>query len=92
MMVACGCTSFRTMTTEEARAELEAGDRIQVTKQDGVELDFKVVSLTDLAIVGETEVVTFTDILTVALEEFSLGKSLGLYFAFGLVGLVISYG
>jgi hypothetical protein len=81
---AAGCTTMRSLPSSDAQSvasQIEVGDKVQVTRNDGSDVEFKVEAISNEGLAGDGVFVTYSDILQVRVREHSTAKTVGLVVA-----------
>lgn len=81
------CTSVKTVRPADIPSSLKEGDTVKVVTNDGTEREFKIVTVTPEAIVGEDQRIEFADIMRVEKREIDAGKTAALGAGVLAVGL-----
>ena len=93
ILLVSSCTSHRVIEANKPniQSHLKPGDKVRVITKDSQEHEFKVVEVTDEAIVGENQTIMFRDISNLEKVSSNVGKII-LYTSLGvlLAGLAIA--
>ena len=87
-----GCTTMRSLPATDAQtlaSQIEAGDKINIIRNDLTDVTFEVGAVSDEGISGDGVFVAYSDIRQVQVRQFSTGKTVGLFAAI-VAGLAIA--
>ena len=93
VVVLLGCVScahLETVPSTDANAQQLIGQDIRVTTMDGQILDFRLLDVTEEALVGESRQVRFDDVALLQWRDSSVMKSACLKVGAGAAGLLIA--
>lgn len=91
VLLSCvSCANLEPVPRTEANAQLLIGQDIRVTRIDGQILEFRLLEVTEYALVGESQQVLFDDVALLQRRDFNLWKNGCVQMGAGAAGMFVA--